>query len=52
MIGLDLFSSAGGYLDTGGRHRAPGPLLLRAVEIVLAHRQSLIPLAGLDGDSQ
>jgi hypothetical protein len=38
------------------RHHAPDPLLLRAVDIVLAHHQSLIPLAvtwrsGLGGDS-
>jgi hypothetical protein len=37
-------------------HRLPDPLLLRAVDIVLAHHQSLIPLAasrraGLGGDS-
>jgi len=36
-------------------HHAPDPLLLRAVDIVLAHHQSLIPLAvtrrsGLGGD--
>ncbi len=37
-------------------HHAPDPLLLRAVDIVVAHHQSLIPLAvtrrsGLGGDS-
>jgi hypothetical protein len=37
-------------------NHAPDPLLLRAVDIVLAHHQSLIPLAvtrrsGLGGDS-
>jgi hypothetical protein len=37
-------------------HHAPDPQLLRAVDIVLAHHQSLIPLAvtrrsGLGGDS-
>ena len=39
-----------------GKLSAPDPLLLRAVDIVLAHHQSLIPLAvtrrsGLGGDS-
>ena len=43
---LDISLTVLGEL-MAGVHHAPDPLLFRAVDIVLAHRQSLIPIAAL-----
>jgi hypothetical protein len=43
-VSLGIAQSLPGKL-TADLHHTPGPLLLRAVDIVLAHPQSPIPLA-------
>jgi hypothetical protein len=55
-VRLGITQSLMGKLMAGHYH-VPDPLLLQAVDIVLAHRQSLIPLAatrtsGFGGDSR